>query len=57
MVVGGCIIFGIEQKEDGTFEQNGLSKLKDPSDLRREVKGYLPPALKYMIRDFVYENS
>ena len=54
---GGCIIFGIEQKEDGTFEQNGLSKLKDPSDLRREVKGYLPPALKYMVRDFVYENS
>lgn len=54
---GGCIIFGIEQNEDGTFKQNGLSKLKDPSDLRRKVKGYLPPTLKYRIKDFVYENS
>ena len=54
---GGCIIFGILQNEDGSFEISGLDKFKDAADLRKEIKGYLPPSLKYYVKDFSYENS
>lgn len=54
---GGCIIFGVLQNEDGSFEISGLDKFKDTADLRKEIKGYLPPSLKYHVKDFSYENS
>ncbi len=54
---GGCIIFGVFQKEDGTFDISGLNNLKDAADLRKEIKGYIPPSLKYHVKDFTYENS
>ena len=54
---GGCIIFGVLQNDDGSFEISGLEKLKDTADLRKEIKGYLPSSLKYHIKDFIYENS
>lgn len=54
---GGCIVFGVIQKDDGTFEIDGLDKLKDAADLRKEVKSYLPSSLKYYIKDFSYDNS
>lgn len=54
---GGCIIFGVFQNEDGSFEISGLSNFKDSADLRKEIKGYLPSSLKYSLKDFTYENS
>lgn len=54
---GGCIIFGVEQKEDGTFDIQGLDKMKDPADLRNEVKAFLPDSLKYQLKDFIYDSS
>ena len=54
---GGCIVFGVMQNDDGTFEIKGLEKLKDTADLRKEVKSYLPSSLKYNIKDFSYDNS
>lgn len=54
---GGCIIFGIFQNADGSFEISGLDKFKDTADLRKEIKGYLPSSLKYHVKDFFYENS
>ncbi len=54
---GGCIIFGVMQNKDGTFEIKGLDNLKDGADLRKEVKAYLPSSLKYYVKDFNYDNS
>lgn len=54
---GGCIIFGVLQRDDGTFEITGLDKFKDAADLRKEIKGYLPSNLKYYVKDFNYESS
>lgn len=54
---GGCIVFGVEQKEDGTFETKGLNKFKDYAELNNEVKKYIPSSLKYYLKDFTYENS
>lgn len=54
---GGCIVFGVNQNEDGTFEIEGLEKFKDTADLRKEVKSYIPPTLKYYVKDFTYDNS
>lgn len=54
---GGCIVFGVMQNDDGTFEIKGIDKLKDTADLRKEVKSYLPPSLRYNIKDFSYDNS
>ena len=49
---GGCIVFGVTQNEDGTFDITGLDKFKDAANLRNEVKGYLPAPLSYYIKDF-----
>lgn len=54
---GGCIIFGLDQQEDGTFNIEGVNELKDAADLRNEVKAYLPDSLKYYLKDFVYDSS
>lgn len=54
---GGCIIFGLAQQDDGTFDIAGLSELKDTANLRNEVKAYLPDSLKYYLKDFVYDTS
>lgn len=54
---GGCIIFGLDQQTDGTFDIAGLSELKDGANLRNEVKAYLPDSLKYYLKDFVYDTS
>lgn len=54
---GGCIVFGVTQNEDGTFDISGLDKFKDAANLRNEVKGYLPASLSYYIKDFSYDNS
>lgn len=55
---GGCIIFGVCQKDDGSFETDGLiDKLKDDADLRKEVKKFIPDTLKFHLKTFKYENS
>lgn len=54
---GGCVVFGVAQNDDGSFNTVGLDKLKDKADFKRKVKNYMPPTLKYHIKDFVYENS
>lgn len=54
---GGCIIFGVSQNDDGSFEIRGLDILKDAANLKNEVKGYLPSSLKYHVKDFFYNSS
>lgn len=54
---GGCIILGVEQKGDGSFDICGLKKLKDPANLREGIKGIIPDTLEYLMKDFKYETS
>ncbi|MFQ9501364.1 MAG: helix-turn-helix domain-containing protein [Clostridia bacterium] len=55
---GGCIVFGVCQKDDGSFETEGLlNELKDDADLRKGVKKFIPDTLKFYLKDFKYESS
>lgn len=54
---GGCIIFGIGQNGDGSFDICGLKSLKDPATLKEGIKGIIPDTLEYLIKDFKYESS
>lgn len=54
---GGCIILGIEQKGDGSFDICGLNNLKDKANLKEGIKGIIPDSLEYMLKDFKYDSS
>lgn len=54
---GGCLIVGIEEKEDKTFEPIGLDKFLDKADINKSIKKFIPQQLKYDVLDFVYEDS
>lgn len=54
---GGCIIFGVTQNDDGSFEIEGIDNLKDSADLKKGIKKFIPDALKYYLKDFKYESS
>lgn len=40
-----------------SFSPVGLKVLKDSANLKQELKKFLPPALKYAVKDFGFENS
>lgn len=54
---GGCIVIGVLQAADNTFNPIGLPRLKDKADLNNGVRKYLPQQLGYEILDFAYESS
>lgn len=54
---GGCIIFGVSQLDDGSFEIKGLNDFKDDAELRKEVKSYIPENLKFFLKEFKYDSS
>ncbi len=54
---GGCLIAGIAEKDDKSFEPVGLASFMDKADIQKSVKKYLPVQLKYEIFDFAYEDS
>lgn len=54
---GGCIIFGVAQKKDGTLEPTGLDSFKDLADLKNEIDEYVPDFIKYQLKDLSYDNS
>lgn len=54
---GGIIVFGVVEKEDGSFDYDGLSQLQDKAVISNEVKNYISSNLKYDIYDFSYDAS
>ncbi len=56
---GGCIIIGVEEKNDNTLEIQGINALTDKSDCTNALKKFLPTKLlrKIEIIDFAYEDS
>lgn len=53
----GVLIFGVEQKSDGSLESIGLEKLDDKTVLGKGIQKYLPKKLQFEIIDFVYSDS
>jgi len=54
---GGCLVFGVEQNDNGTLVPIGLSALRDRSNLHDGVGKFLPHKLAYDLRDFDYHSS
>jgi len=53
----GAIIFGIEEKDDGTVNSCGLTELVDKSDIQKKLSNYLPENLKFEIYNFDYSGE
>lgn len=54
---GGCLIVGIEEKDDKTFDSVGIDELLDKADIQKGVQKFLPPQLQYEVLDFSYDDS
>lgn len=56
---GGCLIVGVNEKEDKTLDPKGLSSLKDKADIINGIKNYLPnPLMDFIdIADFSFDAS
>ena len=54
---GGVVLFGIEEKEDGTVESIGINKMQDKADVNNKMKKFLPENLIYTVHDFDYSGE
>lgn len=52
----GLILFGITE-EDNKIKVKGLEELKDKTDIKNKLEGYLPYELKYEIHDLEYDDN
>lgn len=52
-----CIVVGVAEREDKTFEVKGLPNLEDKTDLHKGVEKYIPEFVRYAIHDFEYLDS
>lgn len=46
---GGCLVFGIKEKKDKTFDPVGLAKLLDKADIHKGIQNFLPSSVKYEV--------
>jgi hypothetical protein len=53
----GCIIYGVLQKEDGSFDPVGLEKIFDKAEVMKGVQNFIPSKLKFENLCFAYEGS
>lgn len=57
---GGCLVIGVAQKKDNTFEAKGLDNAKDKSDIFSGIEKYMPSTLvsnSIEIIDFSYSDA
>jgi hypothetical protein len=56
---GGCIIFGVEEKEGRVLEAVGVSSFLDKADVTNGIKSYIPNNLLNMVDivDFSFDES
>jgi len=53
----GCVIVGVAEREDKTFDVRGLEGLEDKTSLKDAVKKYVPNEVLFEIHDFEYTES
>jgi hypothetical protein len=54
---GGCLIIGVEEKDDKTFEPVGVDTLRDKADIHKGIQRFISGQLKYETLDFSYDAS
>lgn len=54
---GGCLIFGVRENQDKTFDPIGLNKIKDKTEIQKAIEKYIPTQLQYSILDLHYEDT
>lgn len=54
---GGCIVFGVAEKDQGGLEACGLSATKDKATISKGLDKFFPEQLSYEVLDFVYSAS
>lgn len=54
---GGCIIIGVKENADGTWNLDGIDKIEDKATISNSIKKYVPQKLKYNVQDFFFEES
>lgn len=54
---GGCIVIGVDELPDKTFEPIGVNQFFDKADIQKKVQKYIPPQVDYQILDFKYDES
>lgn len=54
---GGLIIIGLREKDDGTFEPNGIDEFKEKSVINNQISKYMSPNLDYEIYNYNYDDS
>lgn len=54
---GGCLIIGVEEKADKTFEPVGLDEIIDKGDIHKSIEKFIPAQLLYVVMDFFFQES
>ena len=54
---GGCIVVGVSQKADNSFDPMGLDKIIDKAEISNGLKKYLPDKLSFDVFNFAFEES
>ncbi|MBA4158942.1 MAG: ATP-binding protein [Gemmatimonadetes bacterium] len=54
---GGAIVFGVQEKDDGSFEPKGLESMVDKADVQRGLSSFLPGQIGYEVVNFTYSAS
>lgn len=54
---GGVLVFGIKEKDNGTFEMKGLDKFKDKTNIKQKLAKFIPTEIEYEIHNYDYDNS
>jgi hypothetical protein len=54
---GGCLVIGVGENRDKTFEIAGLSAIGDKAEVQKSIQKFIPSQLKYELLDFAYDDS
>ena len=54
---GGCLIVGVKENEDKSFQPVGLDEFFDKTDIQKGIERFIPIQLDYDILDFSYQDS
>lgn len=55
---GGCLVFGVAEKDDKSLDPVGLTAFRDKADVQKGIQKFLPAQLEYQVVDFgPYEAS
>ena len=53
----GCIVLGVAECEDGTYDVKGLQTLEDKTSLKDSIQKFLPQSVGYDVFNFEYDSS